>query len=358
MYEKQILGILSNNGLGIQTFHELLNYYGGIEELIKNAYDNNIYKDTKLKITNNLDLDSLKIQKYYDELNKNSVDVISYWNENYPSQLQNINFYPPILHFKGDIDIINKSPLGIAVVGSRKMSMYGKKVAYELGSFLANHNIPVISGLAYGVDCEVHKAVVDANGVAIGVLANGLDKIYPSSNTKLANKILDRGVLLTEEFLYSDIAKYKFPIRNRIISGIAKAVVIVEADVNSGSMITAKHALNQGRTVYAVPGSIYSSSSSGTNRLILDGAIPLLNFNQLLYEYGEDYELRVKSDKDKLKDISDEFKIILENLNLSDMSLDELSKANNKDISQMSVIMMKMELDGLVTSFGDVYSIK
>lgn len=284
MYIKEIMALLSVKGVGIQTFCKILNHYGNMAVLTEAIIHNKVAKDTGLKATEGIDriYHHFSMSQYNDYLLREKVELISFLNASYPTALKELEQFPPLLHYRGCIEPLNEGLPIFGVVGSRKITDYGQKVSLALGRFLGAYKVPVISGLAYGVDYEVHRGVLMAGGFPVAVLANGLDKIYPKAHHAIGQKIATSGLLLTEEFLYSDIAAYKFPIRNRIISGLSDAIIVVEAEKNSGSLITAQHGLEQGKQVFAVPGSIYSDTSKGTNQLISDGAIPLTDFEQLV----------------------------------------------------------------------------
>lgn len=210
------------------------------------------------------------------------IDIITPKSIHFP---QDMNFFKPIvklLYSKGDKKLLNQK-LNVAIVGSRKPTAYGRKVAYDLAKYLAMHHVCVVSGLAIGVDSQAHQGALDGGGKTIGVLASGVNLIYPKSNEKLAASILKQsGVLISEQMINEPPMRYHFPLRNRIISAISEVVIIIEAGDKSGSLITANHAMEQGKTVFALPGSIYSPASEGANRLIYEGAIPLLKFSHVL----------------------------------------------------------------------------
>ncbi len=205
----------------------------------------------------------------------------------YPALLATIPDPPPQLFYRGqDLTELLKRPR-VAIVGSRKITPYGRAVTQDLAAQLARQGIIVISGLAYGVDAEAHQAALEAGGIAIAVLPCGLDVIYPSAHRNLAQKILRQGGALVSEYPSGTVAyKTNFIARNRIVSGLSDAVLIPEAAIKSGTLHTARFALEQGREVMAVPGNITSANSGGTNALIRDGATPITELADILLALG------------------------------------------------------------------------
>lgn len=200
----------------------------------------------------------------------------------YPSQLATIDEPPKQLYCLGDIASLLDLPR-LAVVGSRKVSPYGRAVTTQLARTAAEQGIVIVSGLALGVDALAHQAALDGGGKTIAVLPCGLDRIYPATNRQLAENILKQGgAIITEYPFETEPYKTNFLVRNRIISGISDGVLVTEAAIRSGSLNTANHALNQGRTVMAVPGPITNLLSGGTNNLIKAGATPITELSDIL----------------------------------------------------------------------------
>lgn len=207
-------------------------------------------------------------------INPNKVKIISIEDKNYPERLKYIYNPPKKLYVLGDETLLNKT--AIAIIGCRNCSEYGKKVAYQFSQELSQKNIVIISGLARGIDTYAHQGTVCVNKKTIAVLGCGLNVIYPPENKELYKGILQNGGAIISEYpLGTKPLKQHFPARNRIISGLSDGVLVVEARKRSGTLITVEHALEQGKDVYAIPGSIYSSYSEGTNELIKQGAIPV-----------------------------------------------------------------------------------
>ena len=211
----------------------------------------------------------------------------------YPSILATIPDPPKQLFYRGnEFAELLKQPR-VAIVGSRKITPYGRAVTQDLAAQLARHGVIIISGLAYGVDAIAHQAALEAGGTAIAVLASGLDTIYPSAHRSLAQRILDQGGALVSEYPPGTVAyKTNFIARNRIVSGLSDGVLIPEAAIKSGTLHTARFALEQGREVMAVPGNITSINSGGANRLIRDGATPITELADVLLALGLEYRQR------------------------------------------------------------------
>ena len=205
----------------------------------------------------------------WQKLQKQKVDFILPSENKYSYLLKEISYTPSSFYIKGKIP--EKMPC-IAIVGTRKVSAYGKLVTEKLVQELVHYNFVIVSGLAYGVDTIAHKTALKNKGKTIAVLGSGLNKIFPYSNRKLAQEIIKQGALITEYPLESPPLKHYFPWRNRIISGLSLATVVIEAPKRSGALITARFALEQNREVFAIPGSIFNENSIGTNDLIKQGA--------------------------------------------------------------------------------------
>ena len=211
-------------------------------------------------------------------------DIITLDDRCYPEQLKCIYDAPKKLYVIGDKNILGNT--GVAIIGCRDNTKYGELIAKNLGYNLAKNGINIISGLAKGIDSFAHIGAIYAKEKTIAVLGNGIGTVYPKENIKIAEKILEYGGCLISEYPpNTKIEKRNFPARNRIISGLSKSVIVVEAKEKSGALITAEFALDQGRDVFAVPGPITSKQSVGTNNLIKDGANPITNYKDVLNDF-------------------------------------------------------------------------
>ena len=247
------------------------------------------------------------------------------------------------IYWKGRLDILD-NPC-IAVVGSRKCTAYGESVAKEIAKLSCSFGATLISGMARGIDGICHKTVLDEGGNTVGVLASGLDVYYPSENRYIQERMEKEGLLLTEYPQGVYPRKYFFPTRNRIISALADAVVVVEAGTRSGSLITAECAVEQGKEVYAVPGNITSVYSLGPNKLILEGAKPLVVLEQIFLDLG--LKMGKKDERPKLG--GDEALIyeVIENAGI--IAITELPLKVPMSVSEINGILTILEIKGLVT---------
>ncbi len=217
---------------------------------------------------------------YFAETKRKNIRITTLWDSDFPKLLKEIYRPPSILYSKGNFSLCDS--VCVAVVGSRKMTPYGKKVVTKITEKLCEHGITVVSGLALGIDGEAHSVCLQNGGNTIGVLASGIETVYPSAHHPLANQISQKGLLLSEFPIHAKPAKEYFPIRNRIIAGLAKATIIVEAKERSGALITAYSALENNREVVSVPGNIDQPGSKGTNELISKGAKMYRSFQDIL----------------------------------------------------------------------------
>lgn len=214
-------------------------------------------------------------------MKKNNIDIISIEDKQYPNILKEIYDPPIYLYIRGNKEILNNK--SISIVGCRKATDYGRKVARDFAYNISKQDINIISGLAIGIDSEAHLGAVEANKKTVAVLGNGLDTIYPKENIILSQKILDSGGTIISEYpLGTKPKKENFPARNRIISGMSNGLLVVEAKEKSGTLITVDFALEQGRDVFVVPGNIISENSAGTNDLIKQGAKLVTNWQECI----------------------------------------------------------------------------
>ena len=280
------------------------------------------------------------------------IQVIDIKSAEYPIKLRDIPNPPKHLYCKGDIGLLKARSIG--VVGARKNTVYGKSVALMIGKRIAESGLAVTSGLAMGIDAFSHEGALEADGKVIGVLGSGINQMGPWRNRELMNRGLENGGLVVSEYAPDEPAfKGTFPARNRIISGLSDAVVIVEAGLNSGSLITAKHAAEQGRPVYAVPGNINSQSSIGTNLLIRDGATPLVIIDDLIRDIGAE----IKGGPDSRPDLDEDEAKIFEIVRLmSCPTIEEIIRATGFDPQMVNSILTIMEIKGIVESYaGRIY---
>jgi len=269
--------------------------------------------------------------------------VISVNAPEYPPLLKTIEEPPKELFVLGDVSVLSKTCVGI--VGARRATDYGKWAAGRLAKKLSDNGVVVVSGMAEGIDSQAHKGALEGSSPTIAVLGTGIDICFPSFNRGLRAKIISRGAVISEYSPGVQGAKYTFPQRNRIISGLSRALVVAEAGLSSGSLITAESAASQGREVYAIPGNINRSLSIGCNKLIRDGARALVFFDDLLSDMG------ISADIDKVvaEGLSDEERRIYEvSCANGELSIDDLARICRKETASISVTVTVLEMKGIV----------
>lgn len=275
-------------------------------------------------------------------------DIYKLKLDQFPKPLLEIPQPPKTLYIRGKLP--NSNLIYLAVVGSRKYTSYGKDICEKLISGLKGYPIVIVSGLAMGIDSIAHKAAINNNLITISFPGSGLDNsvLYPRSNIKLAQEIIDNGGCLISEFLPNAISQlYSFPQRNRLMAGISKAVLIIEAEEKSGTLITARMALDYNRDILAVPGSAFSSNSNGTNWLIKQGATPVTTSEDVLVALGFNIEKTQLSDKEKYADCSkEELKII--DLLREPIERDELIRISGMKTAEANALLSIMEIKDLI----------
>ncbi len=293
--------------------------------------------------------DSVDLDRVMDRITAQGIGILTWDDELYPPRLKEIDQPPPILYVRGEL--APEDTWAVAVVGTRRVSAYGRQVADDLAMFLAANGITVVSGLARGVDAIAHQAALKNGGRTVAVLGCGVDRIYPPEHALLASKIIEKGALISDYPPGTPPDASNFPSRNRIISGMAMATVVVEAGETSGALITAQFAVDQGREVFAVPGNILAPQSKGTNRLISQGARPMLSGKDLLDVLNLD---RVTEQHTARKILpGDEFETRLMNiLGHEPLHLDEIRSQSGLPIERVSATLIMMELKGLVRQVG------
>ena len=290
--------------------------------------------------------------------------VMTCMDEDYPEALSEVPDRPAILYGLGIRDALS-GPC-VAVVGSRAASSYGIRAAAQIASGLASQGIHVVSGLALGIDSQAHRACVHAGGVTVAVTGCGIDVVYPRRNRQLAKKITERGAVITEYPPGTPPESAHFPARNRIISGLSRGVVVVEASRRSGSLITASMALEQGREVMAVPGSIYSMKSSGAHWLIRQGATPVTGLGDIMEALGWEGGLSAHGlasgpeqgcgVQNPPQGLGDAELRLWKDLDDYPRHIDDLAASSGLSAAEASGLLIQMELQGLVQAMpGQMY---
>lgn len=315
------------------------------------------------KVLNNIGRFSEEFVKQLEMMKSNNVNVITILDENYPTNLKNIYDAPVLLYYIGQLQESDR--YSIAIVGTRTPSDYGRKVCLDITKALTNKGIPVISGLAIGIDSIAHNACLDEGGLTYAILGSGVLNLYPPDNKILYDKIKDRGAVISEFDIFSKAEKVNFPRRNRVVSGISLGTLIVESREKGGSLITADFALDQNRELFAVPGNINSKNSLGCNNLIKNGYAKLVtNVDDLLCELNTkisdvvNYEKKLTY-KNEPKDLNVFENIIYNVLNdVEPINIDKISELTELNISDCLVNLLTMEFKGVVSQLPGKYFIK
>jgi DNA processing protein len=296
---------------------------------------------------------TLTPQKELEKLERMRIRVITWKDKDYPPPLKKIDSAPPVLYVAGTLTAADEFAVG--VVGTRRMTNYGRQVTERLVTDLTKGQVTVVSGLALGVDTVAHTATLDAGGRTIAVLGSGLDNIYPSHNTGLARRIVEsgQGALITEFPLGAKPDGGNFPARNRIISGLSLGVLVTAAPKQSGALITAKWALEHGRDVFAVPGSIFTEESAGVNKLIQDGAHLVTNVHDILQTLNLFAVAEIVEVQAALPD-NDEERILLALLSHDPLHVDELIRESELPTETVTSALTMMEFKGMIRQLGSM----
>jgi DNA processing protein len=341
-------------GVGPVRTHQLLHHFGDLgsawtapaHDLAAAGLDTRAVAAV-LALRRTLDLDA-EIAR----LETAGAHLLTWADAAYPARLRDeMDDPPPVLYVRGEIQPDDAQ--AVALVGTRRATPYGREVAHQLASGLAAAGITVVSGLALGIDTVAHRAALDAGGRTLAVLGSGVDVIYPPQNRDLAARIVaeDRGAILSDYALGTGPEAANFPPRNRIISGLVRGVVIVEADLKSGAMITARFALEQGRDVFAVPGSILSHHSDGPNSLLKEGAAPITGVDDILSALDLTRLPEQQTARAVLPANATEG-LLLQLLTNGPLHVDDLGRHSGLPIHEVSSTLTMMELKGLVRQVG------
>jgi DNA processing protein len=282
--------------------------------------------------------------------------IITLMDEDYPELLKQIYDPPPVLYVLGDISTLKYN--AVAIVGTRKATAYGRNVAESFARELALFEINVVSGMARGIDSYAHKGAAEVGGPTTAVLGCGVDIIYPPENMQLARNIMNCGCIISSFPLGQRPLAGNFPARNRIISGLSLGTVVVEAAEKSGSLITADFSLEQGREVFAVPGSIFSPYSRGTHKLIKQGAKLVENVTDILEELCLAGEGDVRPEIKKNENVTDKEKSVLGLIDFQPTHVEELLAKSQKTSHELNSILTRLELKGLIVTLPGGFVMK
>lgn len=285
-------------------------------------------------------------------LERAGVAAFTWHDVRYPARLKEIDDRPPVLYVRGELTPADE--WAVAIVGTRRASVYGRQAAEAFASDLARNRVTVVSGLARGIDALAHRAAMAAGGRTIAVLACGLDLVYPPEHRRLADEIVEHGAVISDYPLGTQPRSEYFPRRNRILSGISLGVLVVEGDVTSGALITARRALEQNREVFAVPGPIYAPGSRGANKLIQEGEAKLV---MQVEDVLEELNLSMVEHQREMTEIvpADETEsVLLRLLSHEPIHIDEVRRESGLPIATVSSTLAMLELKGLVRQVGQM----
>jgi DNA processing protein len=355
---ESILILTYFKGLSYSEQNRIINRYSSLDNFLSNA---NNYKTGNLfnSAESDLSIFKEKAKQQLDFIAENNINIITIWNEQYPDLLKTITSPPTILFVYGTLQQPNA--LSISVVGTRKCTQYGKLATDLFVSEFVRNNIITTSGLAYGIDSAAHQAAIRKGGITYAVIASGIDKISPLTSKKMADEIVaSGGAILSEYKCGTNAAIQYFPQRNRIISGISQATLIAESASKGGSLITARFALDQGREVFAIPGNITAEKSRGCNELIHQNkAAVAYSPTAMLKDLGlMNIDFETNKSIEKITFNSQEEELIFNNLSLEPLHIDMLPQLTNLDISQILVLLLEMEFNGIVKQLPGKYYIK
>lgn len=341
--------------VGPKTFNFILGKFPNLNELFTCSYTDllnlAIPDRIALAITDNL---SKQYKNDISWLHSQEDNRITLLNQPlYPTLLKSINDPPPLIYSRGDIELFS-IPATVSIVGGRSASSFGKRIAFDLAQELASIGLIIVSGLARGIDGQAHKGALAANSRStIAVLANGLDTIYPSEHTHLAREVCQESLLISEFAPGVKPLPHHFPRRNRIISGLSLGTLVIEAANKSGSLITAKFALEQGREVFAVPGSINNPQNDGCHHLIQQGAKLTTKIEDILIEIAtglEDYLKTEDTRSNNKQELTDLQTKILSHIEFTPISVDKIIEKSGLTPEQVSSMLTELEIGGYVAA--------
>jgi len=349
--KKYWIGFNLIKGIGAVRMQGLIAYFGELESAWKAAPAELAAAGLGLKVIERViqAREKVDLEKVWEKIEKQGIKILTWEDEAYPQRLKEIDQPPPVLYIRGEY--LPDDLFAVAIVGTRRATPYGRQITEELAAFLAVNGMTVISGLARGVDAIAHQTALKSGGRTIAVLGSGVDKIYPPEHRAMAEQMMEHGAIISDYAPGTPPDASNFPPRNRIISGLSLAVVVIEAGETSGALITAEFAAEQGREVFAVPGSILAPQSKGTNKLIQQGALPLLSVNDLMQALDVARVSEHKAARKIMPTNAIEAKL-LGVLTNEPLHVDEIRNQSELPIEKVSAALALMELKGMVRQVG------
>ncbi|MDP4090532.1 MAG: DNA-processing protein DprA [Bacillota bacterium] len=333
-------------------FLDTLNTPEEIWEYVKNE---GCIKNKTISKAFNSAMNTEEINKIIDVMGVKGINYVTVMDERYPKKLISLPDHPFLIYYYGDIEKVNDLK-AVSIVGSRRCTVYGRDSAYEISSGLSKHSVNIVSGMARGIDSISHWGTLNNEGFTTAVLGCGLDTVYPRENKRLYEEIKLKGCIMSEFPPGTPPFPYNFPLRNRLISGLSDLLIVVEAARKSGSLITAGRAADQGRDVMAVPGSIFSKNSLGTNELIKDGAEIFVDMEHLL----DKLNIISLAKNDNLKKVYNDIKMdtIYNILTDTPTHIDDIIRITNIDISILYELLLEMQLENTIRCIAGNYYVK
>jgi len=342
-------------GVGRARFAKLESYFGTLEQAWQASPTQLQAAELETRVLQEI-VDwrpRINLEAEMERLDRFGVAALTWKDPGYPARLKEIYDCPPLLYMRGQL--LPQDEWCLAVVGTRRPTLYGKQVTQELVSELARRGVTIVSGLARGVDAEAHRAALEVGGRTLAIFACGLDIVYPSEHAHLAQQIMSQGALLSDYPLGTRPKAEHFPRRNRIMSGLSLGTLVIEAGDSSGALITAGRAVEQNREVFAVPGSILSPASRGTNRLIQDGAKLVRSYTDVLEELNLTARVQPQPEQLEMREllpVDDTEAVLLKKLSAQPTHIDEVCRESGLPISLVSSTMALLEIKGLVKQVG------
>lgn len=337
-------------GIGPVTYQKLLQQYGNPQYILNNPGQITGFNDEQVEKLRHPDWQQVEQDLLW--LEQDNRYILTIEDERYPSLLKEITDPPCLLYVQGDVSLLNDWQL--AIVGSRNPSPSGRNTAYDFAHYLAEGGLVVTSGLAMGIDAAAHKGAL-SKGKTIAVVATGLDRVYPAQHRQLAYDIVENGAMVSEFPLGTSPRPELFPRRNRIISGLSLGTLVVEAALKSGSLITARMAMEQSREVFAIPGSIHNPLSRGCHQLIRDGAKLVETAQDIIEELGALAGIKTQHEdtKDKTESTHEkdgDYQVLLNHLGFDPVAIDSLIENTGLTADAVSSMLLLLELEGVVES--------